>query len=360
MINIKFRPTENFRDIFNSSKKVLVIGNYGDGNLGDEAILDVIISQLYAIRIKNITVVSRNPKKLKKLHNNNIKCISPPDLIKNFFCYDTIVIGGGTIFTDHPSLLIYILTLASLFWSIFRKKVIFLNIGYSNSTPRILKFMTIMPINLAKYVSVRDRKSLENLRKLGIKKPIELSHDLTFKLASTMRYDGYKSIISLLYKKENIDKNKLKIGIALRYSKDKKVNINVKKSIAKLIDHITSKIDAEVLFLTFCPGFVSSPSDKQFGLEIKKMIKHKDRFKILNYYSYPIILALIKDLDLLIGMRFHSLIFAYMAGTPFIGISNEEKCKIFLEEVGEKYLNPLTLSFEDLEKEAIKKIYSQK
>lgn len=52
--------------------RVIIIGNYGGGNVGDEAILMATIDELRADGVKygNIVVPSRNPEKLYELHGN--------------------------------------------------------------------------------------------------------------------------------------------------------------------------------------------------------------------------------------------------------------------------------------------------
>ncbi|MCL2709016.1 MAG: murein biosynthesis integral membrane protein MurJ, partial [Defluviitaleaceae bacterium] len=55
---------------------------------------------------------------------------------------------------------------------------------------------------------------------------------------------------------------------------------------------------------------------------------------IREHFSSRRLLALVGRLDLLIGMRLHSLIFASCAGVPFAGISYDPKVDSFLKEMG--------------------------
>lgn len=349
----RFEPTENFKLIFNNTKKVLIIGNYGDGNLGDEAILDVIIRELNRVGIKNIDVVSRNPQKVEELHKDSVRGISVIRFLKDFSFYYTITIGGGTIFSDHSGPFIYLAQLLIIIGKMFGKKIVFLNIGYASSTPIILKLLTSVSLRISDFISVRDRKTLENIRKLGIKKHITVSHDLTFKLI-----DKYKSTkIDFIYNKENIDKDKLKIGIALRGNVNKKIKIEI----TKLIYWLTTEVNAEVIYFSFNPGFLTTKgTDKRLGYEIKSLLKSKNGFKLLDYYPYKTVFTLIKKLNLFIGMPFHSLVFAYIMKTPVIGVSSEEKCHVFLGEIGEKCVDPSHLSFDKLKEEVIKKLNIRK
>jgi len=71
------------------SMRTLIIGAYGYGNLGDEAILDGLLE---IFGRENTTVMSYDPKETQTLHN--VRAISQGDLSED---YDRIIIGGGAL-----------------------------------------------------------------------------------------------------------------------------------------------------------------------------------------------------------------------------------------------------------------------
>ena len=78
-------------------KRILIIGAYGVGNLGDEAILAGTLNSLKANQdpTKNeITVLSRNPTETIRIHKIFARRRNLIDLFKS----NEIIIGGGELF----------------------------------------------------------------------------------------------------------------------------------------------------------------------------------------------------------------------------------------------------------------------
>jgi polysaccharide pyruvyl transferase WcaK-like protein len=59
------------------------------------------------------------------------------------------------------------------------------------------------------------------------------------------------------------------------------------------------------------------------------------------------------QVDVFIGMRFHSLLLATALGTPFVAVSYDTKCARFVDENGYNYAVPL----EELTEEKLTKVY---
>ncbi|MBI5872458.1 hypothetical protein HZB88_05265, partial [archaeon] len=74
-------------------KKLLVIGGYGIGNIGDEAMLSVIADRFSNYKI---TALTYSIKETEIIHN--LQGISMGGALLTFPFYDKILIGGGTIF----------------------------------------------------------------------------------------------------------------------------------------------------------------------------------------------------------------------------------------------------------------------
>src|SRR3989338_10036534 len=77
-------------------RNVMVSGNYGSGNVGDEAMLKVISKNLKDIGTEKIFVPSRNIQKLNEIHPNLIYPVSFKNFFKEFFSTDLVIIGSGT------------------------------------------------------------------------------------------------------------------------------------------------------------------------------------------------------------------------------------------------------------------------
>lgn len=342
---------------FVRNKKILIIGNYGDGNLGDEAILKSLITYLHDYDIHKIYVPTKNVSFLnlefKNYHNViPIHYLSLIKILKAFLASNTIIIGGGGIYSKYSGLGVYLSTiLSTIIKTFFKKGLVFLSIGYSTTTPKLLKLISKYAFIVADLISVRDKKSRENIIKLGIKnKKVITTVDLT--LLPFLSLPGPEYGKKLL-EENGIDMSKLLVGIALNGTKDNEINKRIVGVFSDIIKWLLDKYDATIIFFQFCPAYVSKMSDKIFVEEIISKLPqyYKERCKLLDYYPPEIVMSIIQHLKLLIGMRFHSLIFAYRMNIPFIGISYEEKCSNFLQEIGKKIFRVESINTTELKTE---------
>lgn len=181
--------------------KTLIFGNYGAGNFGDELVLKGI---LYLLRDKDVHVLSTNPKETEKLHNvksgwvfpTGLKSLLRGTIFRTLKCYreaDEIIFGGGTLFTDEESKTIWISGLQILPAILMRKKIICYRQGIGPiKHKRIVRWI----FNHFDTIEVRDKQSAEELKKIGVKKTIEIKPDPVFELP-TKKAHGSELLISL-------------------------------------------------------------------------------------------------------------------------------------------------------------------
>lgn len=335
---IKFIPLFNLKP-----KNVMIIGNYGDGNIGDEAMLKVIVNDLLSLGIKNISVPSRTPQKLKEIHPSIIKAISIKSFIKELFFTDLVIIGSGSLFAINSSFFIYLISFIPLIAKILNKKIMYYAIGFSSFTNKKVKLVSKISFSFSDIISVRDKISLDNIKKLGIKKKIYIVEDPAFRLKS-----DYKTADTILLK-EKINKNKFLMGISLNNTVNKKLNIKIIEEFTKIIDWLIENFNAEIVFFTFDPAFSHDNPDNKIALDIKSKLKNNSEFKIISYYSSPeAILGLIGKMNFFIGMRYHSIMFSHMQKIPFLGIIYEEKNETLLKEIRGRGVNLQDIKFEKI------------
>lgn len=314
-------------ELLKNKENVMIIGNYGDGNIGDEAMLDVISHELSEIGIKKIVVPSRNARKLGEIHDSRIKSIAALEIIREIFNLDAIVLGGGTLFSKYSGHLVYMGLCFTIVNKFFGRKIIFYGIGFSMSCNFIMKNLAKFAFALADLIIVRDEPSLFNIRSLKVKKNILIYPDLALKLKPS----GGTTIHNIL-SSEDVNTNKKLVGVSLNNVKEKKINKHMENIFSEFFDLLIERYNFEILFFTFCPGYVSSHSDRDLGIRIKNKMQNKNSFRLMNYYPPTDTLALVGKMDLFIGMRFHSKVFAHKMGVPLIGIIYEEKCKEFIKD----------------------------
>ena len=332
--------------------KILIIGGYGVGNFGDELILSGIINQLYAsYPMAEITVISYDPNETERFHQ--VSAIHPYQLKLGILLKtNVLIIGGGTIFRKHMTIKAQLIPFVGILMKILNKKtmLIYYSLGIDSKTPAFAKFMLKLSGKYIDIFSVRDKKSLKLVKKMQIKSNVYLVHD---------------PALSLFYKnndrKNTINKNKLSIGLALRYTETEDIELNNKliNMFSQIIDWLAKEYNAEITFFPFCKHkYKSYEDDTNFAKELYDKIQYKNKFKIFDkpLISFDIVKKF-KTMDLIIGMRLHSQILAYANHIPIIGISYAEKCGSFLDSIGELSISMNDLSFSHLKKEIKHKLF---
>ena len=120
------------------------------------------------------------------------------------------------------------------------------------------------------------------------------------------------------------------IGVVLRNCKEIEQDYNKKIiQLAKIADHLITKYKARLIFLPF-------QLDNDLAL-MNDVIKNMGNTSVhcLDQEIKPAqMLTLFSKLSLIIGMRFHAILFATMNGNPFIAIDYDPKVKNYVSALG--------------------------
>lgn len=302
--------------------KILISGYYGFSNTGDEAILKVITSYL---KDNEITVLSSNPEKTKKNYQvNSIHRYNLFEIFKELKNSQILLSGGGGLIQDRTSLksLIYYLTIIYLA-KMLRLKIIIFSQSMGPLTKKIGKFLTRKILNKVDIITVRDKNSLDILGELKIEKPeIFLTADVGLLLK-----EADEDVIEEIFIKENINSKNPLLGIVIRPWEDLQLN-----EIINFIEIFKKEYNNwDIVLIPF-----------QYSEDYPLLRKIKEKIpsvKIINNEYLPEeILGIIKNMNFIIGMRLHSLIFSSLMNVPHLGIIYDNKVKEFLEEVEQKGL----------------------
>jgi len=297
--------------------KIVLAGFYGCGNLGDEAILEALIAGIRKnLPLSDIMVLSGSPSDTSLCYN--VSAINRTDLksiFKQIKSCDVFMLGGGGILQDATSS-------RSLYYYLFliwiakrlKKKVMLIGQGIGPIRNPINRFMVKKVVKNIQLLTVRDAASLEEARRLSLKcGKITLTSDLAFSLnapddqaaSRLLEIEGIKRC------KEHL------VGVALR-KKPGNQNEEWLDKMAAALDEISGK-DCQVVFLVF-----HCPDDMGIAKSIMGRMKSPAHIVFRNCKPSEM-LGIISKLDLLIGMRLHSLIFAAIASTPMVGLSYDPK-----------------------------------
>ena len=302
-------------------KNIFLFGYYGFENAGDEGILQGIVEQITK-RIPNVNLTALSYNAKDTMEKYNINAVSRNNfrgLIKAIKNSDVVVSGGGSILQDvtsNRSLLYYLGII--LLSKKMGKKVMFYGNGFGPITKLVNKKLSKYIINQIDIITVRDIESKEAMMELGIKKDIIVTTDLALSLEPINN-----ERVEDIFKTEDIFPHEKWIGISVREWKGYK---KYKEIIAKTADYLIDR-NYNVVFIP-----MQYPNDIHTSMEIAEMMKNKA--KVLDEkYSPRELIGIMDKLELLIGMRLHSLIFATIVKTPMIGIEYDTKISNFLNIV---------------------------
>lgn len=309
-----------------SMNNVVVSGYYGSKNAGDEAMLAAMLEVFADLDPKiKFTVISANPMDTTERHG--VKAVNWLDLfsiIKTLRKADLLISGGGSLLqnvTSGRSLYYYmgILFLAML-------------VG----TPVMLYAQGIGPVygwlprklmcwfgNHAKLITVRDEGSLAELEKMNIHRPtIKVTADPVLAIHSVEKTIGQKILV-----KAGISRTKPIVGICVREWRGLR---HYKQVLSEVLDKINADFGVQIVFIP-----MQYPEDVKAA---EKIAAHmKSRAILLNdEYTTSELLSITGNLDMLISIRLHALIFAGVMDVPMIGLSYDPKVDRFLNSIGEK------------------------
>lgn len=310
--------------------KILIIGNYGKNNFGDDLLLysitDFFIKKILTSSISIITY-----KKVSQINNKKINQIRVDKMLifkKIFFHFylmfkhDILVFGGGNIFNDSRAknyLNQYFFLLLIIFSKILKKKVILFGVGLGpaklRSTKTILKIISY----LSDLIYLRDKISKKYLKKNL--KNVFFGYDFAFNL----------------FNQKKIKSKKIKQNVGISFSFD--INQKEKKSFISSVQEYLSKHNKDKQIIKIFNLYNKSryKNDIQF-FKKKNLINNKNyKIKYINYNGNIVyIFNEFKSLKILFAERLHSAILSFYLNIPTVINENSFKLKYFSSNVKNK------------------------
>lgn len=297
-------------------KSVLLSGYYGFDNSGDDAILKAIIKDLREENPKlNIVVLSNNPKKTEGMYS--VKAINRfkfGELIKAIKTTSLLISGGGSLLQDVTSTrsLLYYLAVMTMA-KVFRKPVMVYANGIGPISKKGNRFLTKMILNSVNLITLRDEDSKSYLEKMNIKnKNIVVTADPVFTLDVAP-----KEVIENIFIKEGITSDKKFVGISIRPWKRAD---NLVEVISKAIDYMIEKYDVNIILIP-----MHYPEDLDISNRVLDNVDKSRCFVIKDQYAVEEIMGIIRELDMIVAMRLHSLIYAATQEIPMVGLVYDPK-----------------------------------
>ncbi len=312
----------------NEKKKILISGYYGFNNSGDDAILKAIVNELKKENDNiEITALSRNPDDTrKKYHVKAINRFSITNIIKEMLNSDLFISGGGSLLQDITSTRSIIYYIALIYIAkILNKQVMIYANGIGPIKRRFNRRLVKKVLEKVDLITLRDIKSKQTIEELDVNnKNVFVTADPVF----TLKASDNDRIVSIL-ESENVPLDKKLIGICIR---DWKNTNTIEKVLPRTIEYIKENYDVEIVFIP-----MHYPDDLNISQKIINMSNHKC-YIISNKYPIEDVMGIVKELDLIIAMRLHSLIYAAVQAVPMVGIVYDPKVEGFMNTIGMKSL----------------------
>lgn len=184
--------------------RLLLIGNYGVGNLGDEALKEYFLA---AFPDAEWTVVSARPAPGE--------CPRLPMGIRSFLLpwwrtlrayrmCDAVIFGGGSLFTDTESLFACVLWWWHACVTRFYGKPVYVAFqGIGPFRHRIGEWFTRHVVRMASFISVRDTFSQKQLNLWNLNTKIILTFDPVFTLFDKYKYNNCSKKVFILIPRLN-------------------------------------------------------------------------------------------------------------------------------------------------------------
>lgn len=302
---------------------ILVVGGYGYRNVGDEAIL---ASLLRTLDGRQVTVVSRLPAETQAMHE--VRAVPITAALPELLRHRTLMIGGGGLFGSDMGLVGRLLPAYGLAASVRGLTVALHGVGIDPD----LRASAALPLRRlarrAAQILVRDRRSAEVLREWGVDAAV--GPDLSAWLPAAPPAVG-----AALLRSAGLDPRRPIVGLSLT-AVDPRMGELVLEAVAACLDALP---ELQFCFIPMSQHpFVARHNDLLLARQLQA---RSPRLRILEGTPHPaLVLAAFGHLAVVVGMRYHSLLFAARNGVPIIPIAYADKCRTWLAERGEALVEP--------------------
>lgn len=308
-------------------KEILISGYYGFKNSGDDALLSAIINDISKYKESpNIVVLSKAPAETQKLYRvKSINRFNIPSIMRHMRNAEMLISGGGTLMQDGTSTksLWYYLKIINMALKRNMKVMLYSN-GIGPLNHERSREMTRDTLNQVDLITLRDSASAELLKKIGVNKPkILITADPALDLEGASTEKG-----RMLLSEIGTPLDKKLFGVSVRRWQNN--NPDFERIIAEVCDYVSEKYDMMPVFIP-----MQIERDLMISQSIAARMKHK---AVVVKKRYPVdeVMSIVASMNLCIGMRLHSLIYAAVASVPLIGLVYDPKVSSFMEHTHQK------------------------
>lgn len=320
--------------------RIVLSGYYGFGNAGDEAMLQAIVTDLRALEPGlEVVVLSDDPARTARRH--------PVDAVdrQSFRAVagalaraDLLVSGGGSLLQDagpEPKLF-HFLGVIGLARSLLRPVVLYGH-GVGPVRRRVGRVAVRAAVSRAALITVRDAASRDDLLAMGVRRPpIHVTADPVLSLGPELADgDAWPGKLADSLASLGLDPEaRPLVGI---FPREWPQAADFVPALARIADHVVTGMKGQVVLVP-----LEVPADVAVCRGVHAAMRRPERAGVLNLEDdYRAVLALVRRLDVALGVRLRALMFAAIAGLPMVGVGCHSKVDHFLEAVGQGPALPL-------------------
>ena len=301
-----------------------ISGSYGGMNLGDEAILQSIITQLRRSAPVEITVFSRNPEDTVHRHHVEhavpVRELSRNEITPEVKKLDLFILGGGGILYDADA-------------KTYLREV---EIAEEAGVPVMIYAVGVGPLRDpnnqkavrdeicgATVITVRERTDRKILEDIGVKCPVIVTADPGLLLEPEPLPDD-----TLV--RERMNSGRKLVAMSIREPGPAAPDIEARhyrSLLANTADYLVNRHDVDIIFIPMEKNYL----DVQYSHSVISEMMRPQRTSVLDGdYTSGQILNLMGYFSFAVDMRLHFLIFAALKRVPFAPLPYASKVTGFI------------------------------
>lgn len=294
--------------------RVGISGSYGGLNIGDEAILQSIITQLRASLPVKITVFSRDAKDTLKRHQVEravtARELTREEVTKEIESLDLFILGGGGILYDAEAK-IYLRELEIALQKDISAMTYAIGVGPLDDPDMQKQVRDVL--SQLDVITVRERNDKKLLEDIGVHCDIDITADPALLLKPEPFPEGTLDVEHMADKPRVIGMSVREAGVAAPDIDEKFYH----GLLANAADFMIDRFDADIVFFPMEHRML----DVQQSHAVMAQMLFPQRAHVLKgEYSAGQMLSLVKHCDFAVGMRLHFLIFAALQKVPFVAL----------------------------------------
>jgi len=311
--------------------RVLLLGAYGQDNLGDEALLEAHLQQLAG---HHVTVASSDPAGTASRYGVPTVATYGAGMLRAMRASDHVVFGGGSVLKELPPpharhRLLAGIAMAS---ALRGPRVSLSAVGVERVRTRAGRSLVRFAAKKAGLLHVRDEGSARLLHAMGATREAKVVADPAFLLAPARSFSEGNGRASRFRrngaaKAEGPDLSTDRPLVVLNPMRSGEVECpreRVVASFAALARHAQRTHNARVVAMPFKTSGMDEDASlaRALGVEVFPAMRPSEA------------LATLAKADLFVGMRHHGVLLALHAGTPALAIPYAPKTQHLVEELG--------------------------